>query len=335
MAEGALTELPDAGPPALLPWHRDQARRLGEALTGGRLPHALLICGPAGVGKRMLAEWTTALLLCDEAGAEPCGHCRGCTLHRAGSHPDLHRAGLVDGSQQVRIETIRELIRLTMLRSQYGARRVALISPADRMNRNAANTLLKTLEEPPAGAQLLLVADSTATLPQTVRSRCQQIVVAPPERQVAVDWLREKTGGDAAEQLLALCANAPLRARELAEEGGKDAIEELVGSMSRIVEGKISPVGAAAGWPKERLPLLLNMLTVLVQMLIRREASGKPEPALPALARIPSGLDLQRLHGYLDYLYGTQRLRDRALQPQLYVEDLLIRWQYAGRTSRH
>lgn len=326
-----MTEPGVEAPPPLLPWHREQARRLSVARSRDRLPHALLICGPPGVGKRMLAEWITALLLCDSASTEPCGHCRGCTLHRAGTHPDLRRAGLEEGSQQLRIGTIRDLTRFTVLHSQYGARRVALVCPADKMNRNAANTLLKTLEEPPSGAHLLLVADRMASLPLTVRSRCQQIVVPAPDRSAAADWLLTQADGGAAEPLLPLCANAPLRALELAEQGGLNALTELLDSMAGIAGGRLSPVAAASVWPKDRAAILLDLLTTIVQWVIRRESSGEADSGLPELTRLPSGLDLRRLHEYLDYLYSTQLLRERALQPQLYVEDLLIRWQRASR----
>jgi len=323
-----------AAPPELLPWHATVANRLGEALVQDRFPHALLLCGAPGVGKRLLAEWLTALLLCEqvtgESSAAPCGRCRGCTLFQAGTHPDLRRAGLEDDSKQLRIGTIREVIRFTLLSSQRGNRRVVVVSPADKLNRNAANTLLKTLEEPPRGAHLILVADQPAVLPQTIRSRCQQVTIATPDREDAVRWLADNSQGGDGELLLTLCANAPLRARELAEQNGNAAFRELVQFLAGITTGSLDPVAAAQAWPKDRMPLLLDLLTTSTQLLIRRAALGHPGGAPAELALIPAELKATALHGYLDYLYGNQRLRDRALQPQLYLEDLFIRWQSAS-----
>lgn len=327
--EHALTHEGTGGMPALLPWHRESAARLRAALDEQRFPHALLIRGLPGVGKRLLLEWIAAFLLCEQRQSGPCGQCRGCTLYRAGSHPDLCRVGLTEGSQQVRIDAIRELIRFTRLHSQYGADRVAIVDPADRMNRNAANTLLKTLEEPPAGVRLLLVADQAAMLPPTVRSRCQQVSVPIPPSSEAVAWLAHHMEDAQMERMLALAGHAPLRALELADADNRAVVDTLLASLAGIADGSVPPVQGAAAWSRDRLPMLLRLLTVFVQMVIRRESTGSATAAVPELASVPRHLDLGRLHGYLDYLYDTHRLRDRALQPQLFAEDLLIRWRQA------
>ncbi len=321
-----------------LPWQTDMAERLRHALEADRLAHALLVCGPAGVGKRRLVEWLVSLLLCESRHtARPCRDCRGCSLMDAGSHPDFRFVEPESGSLQIRIDAIRELTEFINLSSQLGARRIAVIAPADRLNRHAANSLLKTLEEPPPGAQLIMLADHVASLPSTVRSRCQRITVAPPGLPVARRWLREQGAGESnVEQLLAISANAPLRALAFAEQEMGADLGKLTSTLADISRGRRSPLDGTGEWAtREQLPQLLDLLTVLVQRLIRRESIREPDPLLPQLAEIPSGMELCALHRYLDYLYEAQRLRDRALQPQLYVEDLFVRWQHASSRRSH
>ena len=175
---------------APFPWQQSAwdglMRRLGEQ----RLPHALLLGGGAGLGKRRLAGDLATALLCQTAtGPWPCGQCVGCTLMSAGSHPDFHEIGVEEGSRVIKVDAVRELGRSMGLKSQYGGFRVAIIAPAERMNASAANSLLKTLEEPPAGTVLILVADQPSRLPATVRSRCQRLDVhAPDGRAVRRQW---------------------------------------------------------------------------------------------------------------------------------------------------
>lgn len=328
MAGESLT--PTQGLPQLLPWQHDAADRLLGALGAGRLPHALLFAGAPGIGKRHLADWLAATVLCEARTAEgPCGTCRGCRLFAGDSHPDLHRIGLEDDALQLRIDAIRALIAFTRLSSQYAGYRVAIIRQADRMNRNAANSLLKTLEEPPGATVLLLVADRPALLPATIRSRCQHVRLSSPDAETAADWLRQQ-GSSEAVPLLPVTGNAPLRALAMHGEGGDALLQRLLETLAGVAAGRLSPLAGAEGWQQDQLPLMLDLLTAMVQRLVRSHGTAVTDATLGPLQSLTARLDQQRLHAYLDYLYETQRLRDRALQPRLLVEDLLIRWRQAS-----
>ena len=183
----ALAELP--------PWLADPAARLRRLEAAGRLPHALLLAGARGIGKRAFGHWLAETMLCltpTEAGA--CGTCGACRQLLAGAHPDYRE--LRPEGAGIRIDAVRELMAWQQLSTPEGRWRVALLEAADTLNRNAANALLKTLEEPADGALLLLVADRPGALPATVRSRCQRVTLGNGDRAASLAWLEGRLAAD-------------------------------------------------------------------------------------------------------------------------------------------
>ena len=200
-----------------------------------RLPHALLIHGPVGVGKRALAEHLAQFLLCEGPGSgRPCGRCDGCRWFVAGNHPDVRwlepeaiaKAAATEAEEEdrattrpakpsleIKVEQVRALADFLNVGSHRGRQRIALVHPAEDMNLHAANSLLKSLEEPPPGAVFVLVSHRPARLLPTIRSRCIALPVGLPERAVAEAWLRANDVADAA-RWLAFAGGAPLLALE-------------------------------------------------------------------------------------------------------------------------
>jgi DNA polymerase III subunit delta' len=223
-----------------------------------RLPHALLVYGPRGVGKLALAERMAQLLLC-EGKKRPCGACDGCRWFLAGNHPDFRRLEpealarepapeseegptrkTKQPSIEIKVDQVRELASFLYTGSHRGRLRVALAHPAEDMNENAANALLKGLEEPPAGAVFILVSHRPARLLPTIRSRCVAIPVGIPPRRQALEWLAAQ-GVQDAERWLAYAGGAPLRAVELAAQGKvslapvdtREALEPLAEALQK------------------------------------------------------------------------------------------------------
>jgi DNA polymerase-3 subunit delta' len=166
--------------------HAPALEVLDRALTHSRPAHAYLFCGPEGVGKRTVALEFAAALNCTSTGDKPCGECRACADTLAGRHPDVEvvgPGGLCDepehkdhaDSRDLRICQIRRLERILSLTPYAGRRRVAVVDDADTLRTEAANAFLKTLEEPPADAVIILLAEREERLPETVLSRCQVI----------------------------------------------------------------------------------------------------------------------------------------------------------------
>lgn len=177
----------------IAPWAQFLAMRQAD-----RLPHGLLITGARGLGLMSLARRIMAYSLCQSPittpGAEgACQVCPACRLRLAGTHPDILQLLGSGSAFGVSIDDIRALIDAFSL-TRYGALRIALIEQAERMNRNAANSLLKLLEEPPTGSLFLLTAERADLLPATIRSRVQRLVVTMPTRAVMVRWLCDTQG---------------------------------------------------------------------------------------------------------------------------------------------
>jgi DNA polymerase-3 subunit delta' len=230
----------------------------------GRLPHALLIYGPRGVGKLALAETVSQTLLCESA-KKPCGVCDACRWYLSGNHPDFRRiepealaklppldpeadepAATKKAKQpsiEIKIDQVRELADFLYVRSSRGGVRVALVHPAEDMNENAANALLKGLEEPPAGAMFILVSHRSAQLLPTIRSRCVAIPVPIPPREAALAWLKSQNIKDA-ERWLAYAGGAPLRAVDYAAEA--QTIRRLLESPAPVdVREDLEPLADA------------------------------------------------------------------------------------------
>ncbi len=185
--------------------HDKALEALDRALRSDRTPHAWLFTGPEGVGKLTAALDLAAALNCT-AEEKPCGECQNCRSTLSGNHPDLEvvaPGGICDepdhrdhsDSRDLRICQIRRLEKLLSLSPYAGGRRVAIVDAADTLHVEAANAFLKTLEEPPAGSVIILLAEREERLPETVLSRCQQLAFRPVDRETILETLIER-GGD-------------------------------------------------------------------------------------------------------------------------------------------
>lgn len=235
------------------------------ALQGRRtkLPHALLLIGQAGTGKGQLAEAFAAGLLCEQPKADhrACGGCLACNWLQQGNHPDFrmlqpaaHSSAEEEGegkkkaSQQITVDQVRDLDEFINVGTHRGGLRIIVIRPAEAMNRSAANSVLKILEEPPPNTLFLLVSDNHYRLLPTIRSRCQVIPVALPTRAVAEQALATE-GIDNPLRWLALSGGAPDIARQLAASGSQGWLDTLCHQLSR--GGACDPLSAAQDLDKQ------------------------------------------------------------------------------------
>lgn len=291
-----------------LPWHEKPWRQLQQRCGAGRLPHALLLTGPAGLGKRDFARRLAGALLCaaPATDGDACGRCRGCHLFRAGSHPDFSAVRPAEDGKAIKVDQIRELRDFLSLTTQYGGHKIALLEPADRLNLNAANSLLKTLEEPPGNSLLLLVADQPARLPATVRSRCQLVRFDIPPAEEALPWLASRTtGGLEPRVLLDAAGGAPLAALAFADGERWNRRRLLAESYERTLTGKADPVREAERWLQgdlaESLRWLIGWHTDLIRLKMNSEPPCLNNPDLrPVLRRWADWLPPKALFERLD-----------------------------------
>jgi DNA polymerase-3 subunit delta' len=328
----------------LLPWQEDLWARVRSAADAGRLPHAILIHGPAGLGKEQFARLLAEGLLCRQPDqGRPCGACDACTLLRAGSHPDLYccEPTASDGAPDrekgsIGVDQIRDLCHFLSL-TPHHSRKIVIMAAAHRMNANAANALLKTLEEPPASGLLLLVTEHPSRLPATVLSRCQRLRCAPPATDIAVAWLAQRCSkGLDPRLLLALSGGSPLAALELGGQaeglGRRDAMLE---ELEQLALGRADPVTIAADWlkfgPRESLYWLYHWLADM----LRLDAGVVPAHIAGTLGEARAGRLVRRVPA--DELHRILRLTEKSLRlvegqsnAQLLLEDVLIAWSGAA-----
>lgn len=229
------------------PWHSEQWQALDALLKAGTLPHALLFAGAPDIGKFHFARAFASLVLCAEPRTTACGRCRNCQLIAAGSHPDLVLIQPEERGKAIRIDAIRELREFCAGRPHQGGWRVILIEPAEALNANAANALLKTLEEPGERTLLLLVSHQPGRLTATVRSRCRLLRLPTPSIAQALPWLRIRLPGETeAESLLVRAGRRPLRALALASGDLAETFARVQELVTGVADGSMVPAAAAA-----------------------------------------------------------------------------------------
>ena len=342
-----MAERESGGLSGPLPWQEELWSRIRTMADAGRLPHAFLMHGPAGLGKVQFARALAESLLCRQADAQglACGGCDACALLRAGSHPDLHWCETeADESGErekgsIGIEQIRELCRFLSLTSHRHGRKIAVIRGAHRMNLNSANALLKTLEEPSESSLLILITEFPSRLPATVLSRCQRLRCPPPDPQTASAWLsRHRPEVTNPALLLALTGGSPLAAAELGDGDALTRRDAMLGELTALLRGRADPVDIAAEWLKfgarESLYWLYHWLAD-----IRRIQAGWIPPHLAGSAQegrarqLGDGFPPEALHRMLQLTERALRLIEGQSNVQLLLEDVLIAWSTTGSTA--
>ncbi len=332
---------PAASPPwpALLPWQTEFAR----AQLAGRAtwPHALLLDGPRGIGKRALAMNLARSLLCEapQASGQACGVCPGCVYVAAGQHPDLRMVepftveddGTVKLLDAIPVDAIRALTRWAQVTSHRGRAKVAVIVPAEAMNAAAANALLKTLEEPPPETFVMLVAHQPGRLPATIRSRCRRVAAPRADAVAAQAWLTAQGVANAG-SLLGQAGGAPLVAAALADPGlqqeRKFWLDALAAPKSMSSVALAARIDAAPrDERKARLGQAIDWLIAWTADLGRVASGGtalfNPDFAAP-LALLAGAVAPRALFRYHRSLLRQRLLVAHPLQPRLVAEMVLL-----------
>lgn len=321
----------------LLPWHDQQWQQMQLARTNDRLPHALLLEGPDGIGLNHFAQCLARNLLCDQHQASEiaCGNCKNCHLLHAESHPDLQNIGPEEEGKQIRVEQIRKLIEFINLTSQYGQYKIVIIDPAENMNRSTANTLLKTLEEPPAQSLIMLISHRPNLLPITIRSRCQRIRFNPTFSDASVHWLRDKLNDSVnVVELLKAAQGAPLAALALSENDTLQQTNEILSDLNSLQKQQCDPVDVAARWNKYNatrvLQLLLQIFNTMTMIKLQVSLQVTPEnEAGTSFQQLANRLDLRKMVECHDLALRNYGLASSNISynTQGLLEEFIIFWQ--------
>lgn len=337
--------------PEILPWLEGDWR----ALWGhpGGLPHALLLAGPAGVGKREFAEAVAMRLLCEQAGGDSpaCGACDSCRWFAAGNHPDFRR--LVPEADAEEIETeepaakpekadkkkssqilvgqVRALSDFVYVGAHRAHGRVIIIQPAEAMNLSAANSLLKILEEPPATVYFILLSDAYRRLLPTIRSRCRMLPMSRPSAKTAGDWLAARQ--PEANKLLGVSGGMPLRALALGEQGWGKLVATLQAVLGDVDQDEMSLASAWEALVKNSEVFAMEDLITLLQQwlsdLVNRQLAGRARFFADAEAiqrRLLARTSVPALFHCYNQLQTARPLANHPLNPRLFLEDLAARY---------
>ncbi len=324
------------------PYHWQQAiwQHLHAAHKAGRLPHAMLFTGAEGLGKNQFATAFAQSLLCSALSdsGQPCGTCRGCHLFQVGNHPDYRRIEPEEAGKAIKIDTIRAFVDKGALTAQSGGYKVVVIEPADAMNSAAANSLLKTLEEPVPWTILILVTSRPGRLPATIRSRCQRITFPIPPRKQAIEWLATQIEQGDPALFLAMGSGAPLLAKALAAPELLQERAKMVDEFHAVLSGKQDPVAIAGRWDKLELPRVLNWMNGWLIDMLRLKFGKQPASlynpdhiqSLQAMAQV---LDSKVLYGILDRVYEANRTLGSQLNSLMILESILLAWANSKKTT--
>ena len=334
-----------------LDWHETDWQRLWRA--GASVPPALLMAGPAGIGKHAFAQATAARLLCESPTAKgACGACPSCHWLAGNNHPDfryLRPESEVEAegeasvgekkkaSRQIRIEQIRELEDFVFVGSHRGGARVIVLEPAEAMNAAAQNALLKILEEPSVSVYFILVTSRINSLLPTILSRCRLMKLPKPGLAEASDWLSQ-TKDKAALELLALMGGAPLRALAESQSGRAAAFGAVVAALAEPGE---DPLSLAARWERQlqlkddaglSMESLIDIVQKWVLELVQRKLAGRGRyftdrsRVVEQLAGRATAVGLIRCY---NDLVKMRALASHPLNPKLYLEELAERYLHA------
>lgn len=305
---------------------------LRRAVQEGKPHHALLLLGPAGVGKMTLARLLAAGLVCEAPGDRPCEECTSCRKVAAGTHTDVWTQEPSGKSRTITVDQVAEIQRRLSYRRGDGDFRVVLVDDAGTMNDQSQNKLLKTLEEPPPGTVIVLCALHPGQLLVTVRSRCQKVTLAPLEPSRMARWLEQVHGADPQTARVAAAAShgLPGLACSLMDTetlaARAERLEDLTAAMGGD-RGAIDRLTDQVGYDREACGELLTLLQELLRDAMVG-ASGQPVPPLHADVNPLEGalgdLDVRHLAGLVERTVGTRERLSRNVHPAWLLEDLLL-----------
>lgn len=308
---------------------------LQRSISANRVAHAYLFEGIAGCGRRTAALTLIAALFClQPVAGEACGSCPSCKKLAAGNHPDLHLLQPLPDKRDISIEQVRELQQMLSLRPFEAKRKACLIEPAERMSIGAANSLLKTLEEPPGHGLLILLTNQADLLLPTVRSRCQHLRFAPLGIDNLTTLLIRQGMTPANAAALAPLAEGSLEvARNLEGDDANTSRQLLLDALRQVRHQQVATVfdtsERLAGGRNEALELFDQLLSLLRDMLLLRTAASDRIVNVSLQGRLHEEADRflpARLMEALELAIETRRAIQGNVNPKLALDRYLLRY---------
>ena len=315
--------------PHFLPWHKPVLEKIYSLKTQQRLPHAILVDSKSEQDGAEFIWGLSMLLLCDDAeDVAPCGQCQSCQLMLSNTYPDFKYISLQYNektkklNKNINVEQIRKLIHEVNLTGLYDKLKIFAIHPADKMNIESANSLLKTLEEPGERVLILLMTHKKGKLPVTVRSRCQIWSLDHPQKQESQYWLLGQ-GMDPNEidQYLEYAAGDPQQALKLQAEDYAGIVDQFKQQFSQYLKNEIDVAMLGTKLVSIGAPLVRRLMKMVIEaycyQLSGVNAGQKVQPA-------PQKLAAQRVLSLSSQIDRQLMIEENNLNFQIQLEDVLI-----------
>ncbi len=317
-----------------LPWQQQNLDQVLQLRQADRMPHALMLYGRPGTGIRQFAALLAGIFMCSEGQPLACGHCHSCRLNAAGTHPDLKLLEPEKEGGPVKVDQVREVVAFAQASAQQGGYRLVIVCPAEAMNANAANSLLKTLEEPGARTLLLLVSYAPATVLPTIRSRCQLMAMATPNAEQSRDWLqRHLSDPSVLDTLYQFAPQQPLYGLRL--ESMVAEMQTVAETLPPLIEGRAEILQTAQLWSSIDLGHLLLWLYQWLSTACLIEGQSRLDSGIAGRIHRSwvAGAPLEKLIDQVDMIVGLRRQLASGANPnrQLLLENLAF--NIAGRAS--
>jgi len=320
------------------PWHEKTWDQFASAYTKKHLPHAILLTGSDGVGKLAFAQRLLKTLLCLNPlpdSLQACGVCQACKTYESGANPDYTDIRLLEDKQQIGVDQIRQLSGFLTYSRSFDAYRVVLIHPVERMNQNAANSLLKSLEEPYENTVIILTATYLSKVLPTIKSRSQLLTLPMPDRQQALDWIKQENPNfKDVEELLEMAHGSPLLAVQTSNEA-IDKRNELAKDILNIVEKNNSVTEIAKKWEKYDVESMLDWQIIWLQNFLKK--SHAPNSKLSqissysnTLQKLEQELKKDKLWALYQKLIQKKQTIHTSVNSLINIENMLILWLQAS-----
>ncbi len=326
-------------PQTLYPWQHTLWEQLIGQLTQQALPNAMLIAGEEGIGKADFAAALVGRLLCDNPHAKSlraaCGQCKSCLLHVAGNHPDVIHLEPAEAGSSIKIDQVRAVSSWLMQTAQLSEYKVVLLQLAENLNLNAANALLKNLEEPTSNTIFILVSNQPGRVIATIKSRCRHLVMPTPIFEDANNWLVNKIkDNEKAKLLLHIAGGAPLLAQKLASENVFNHRSQVMEGMINLHNNHATYIDVAKNLHSLDIVITLNWIRLWISDLIKTAMlDGKTGvrniDMLNHLQEISANLSLRKLYLLDDRVFELIGLVLSGYNPNkmLLLEEIFLRWQ--------
>ncbi len=310
-------------------WQQSHWNDFVLRVRNNSIPHAFLLASQEGFGAESMAIAMGQYLLCMSPTDEiVCGRCKACMLLNAGTHPDLKSVTPESAGKQIKVDQVREISGFVSKTAQQGGRKVIVLYPAEAMNLNAANALLKNLEEPSGETIFILVSNEQSRLLPTIRSRCAKVSMPVPDQVLALDWVKGLNIENASELLLE-AGGAPLLVKDWHEQGILQERSSLISALADLGLGRLEPMNFAKKWSNKDPLFVIQIMMHAVDSILSKALGRQSCPkAYDLLVKSMESSSHKHLFLFRDRLCSkkAQLLGPSNLNPALVIEELTLDW---------